>query len=67
MKRKASAACRADKLFEPLLAFAHATFRVRAFNLAAISSRGRGEFWLAVLIAAARRHAEGRLATACTA
>ncbi|PND24983.1 hypothetical protein CN933_25140 [Sinorhizobium sp. M4_45] len=46
-----------------------------AFNLPAISprgelaflERGRGEFWLAVLIAAARRDAEVRLATACTA
>lgn len=50
-------------------------FECGAFNLPALSprgqlaflERGRGEFWLAVLIAAARRHAEGRLATPCTA
>jgi hypothetical protein len=50
-------------------------FECGAFNLRAISSRGqlaslervRDEFWLAVLIAAVRRQAEGRLATACTA
>lgn len=49
-------------------------FECGAFNPPAISprgqlaflERGRGEFWLAVLIAAARRDAEVRLATACT-